>query len=164
MPACLCSVLHANVARALLVLGSDRELQMIRQSMIDFLQNHSQEAKPPACPPLEPIVPEEMFSLFDKHSQHYTAIIFEGANSYVGREVILDLIQYENIVVKRMLNSDSTVLKQLGITSVPSSYLIYPNGSHGLIHILYCFILQADMTLKNSAHFMSNSQSMEQLT
>ncbi|XP_048368149.1 sulfhydryl oxidase 2 [Sphaerodactylus townsendi] len=116
--------------------GSDRELQMIRQSMIDFLQNHSQEAKPPACPPLEPIVPEEMFSLFDKHSQHYTAIIFEGANSYVGREVILDLIQYENIVVKRMLNSDSTVLKQLGITSVPSSYLIYPNGSHGLIHIL----------------------------
>ncbi|KAL8174577.1 UNVERIFIED_CONTAM: Sulfhydryl oxidase 2 [Gekko kuhli] len=36
--------------------GSDRELQMVRQSMIDFLQNHSQETKPPACPPLEPIV------------------------------------------------------------------------------------------------------------
>ncbi|XP_015260942.1 PREDICTED: sulfhydryl oxidase 2 [Gekko japonicus] len=116
--------------------GSDRELQMVRQSMIDFLQNHSQETKPPACPPLEPIGPEDMFSLFGKHAQHYTAIIFETANSYVGREVILDLIQYENIVVKRMLNSETSVLKQLGIISFPSSYLIYPNGSHGLINIL----------------------------
>ncbi|XP_061459870.1 sulfhydryl oxidase 2 isoform X2 [Rhineura floridana] len=116
--------------------GSDREVQTVRQTMIDFLQNHSQETKPPACPPLEPIVPEEMFSLFDKNVQHYTAIIFESANSYVGQEVILDLSQYENITVKRMLNSDAAFLEKFSITSVPSSYLIYPNGSHGLIKIL----------------------------
>ncbi|XP_042335809.1 sulfhydryl oxidase 2 [Sceloporus undulatus] len=117
-------------------LGSDRELQTVRQSMIDFLQNHSQEAKPPACPPLEPIVPEEMFTLFDKRIQHYTAIIFESENSYVGREVILDLSQYENIVVKRVLDSDTVFLEKLSVTSVPSAYLIYPNGTHGLINIL----------------------------
>ncbi|XP_060106636.1 sulfhydryl oxidase 2 [Heteronotia binoei] len=116
--------------------GSDRELQLVRQSMIEFLQNHSRETKPPACPPLEPIAPEDLFALFGKHAQHYTAVIFEAADSYVGREVILDLIQYENIIVKRMLNSDTTVLDQLGITSVPSTYLIYPNGSHGLASIL----------------------------
>ncbi|XP_053138359.1 sulfhydryl oxidase 2 isoform X2 [Hemicordylus capensis] len=116
--------------------GSDRELQTIRQTMVDFLQNHSRETKPPACPPLEPVEPEEIFSLFDKSSQHYTAIIFESANSYVGREVILDMIQYENIVVKRALDSETAFLEKLSIASVPSSYLIYPNGSHGLINIL----------------------------
>lgn len=36
--------------------GADRELQTVRQMMIDFLQNHSQESKPPACPPLDPVL------------------------------------------------------------------------------------------------------------
>lgn len=35
--------------------GPDRALQTVRQTMIDFLQNHSQEARPPACPPLGPV-------------------------------------------------------------------------------------------------------------
>ncbi|XP_066466761.1 sulfhydryl oxidase 2 [Tiliqua scincoides] len=116
--------------------GPDRALQTVRQTMIDFLQNHSQEARPPACPPLGPVESEEVLSLFHKNSPHYTAIIFESADSYVGREVILDLIQYENIVVKRALNSDTAFLEKLSITSVPSAYLIYQNGSHGLINIL----------------------------
>ncbi|NXD74940.1 QSOX2 oxidase, partial [Halcyon senegalensis] len=116
--------------------GADRELQTVRQMMIDFLQNHSQELRPPACPPLDPISSSDVTSLLDKNSGHYTAVVFESNNSYVGREVILDLIQYENIVVKRALNSDKPFLEKLGITSVPSCYLMYPNGSHGLISIL----------------------------
>ncbi|NXK52245.1 QSOX2 oxidase, partial [Chauna torquata] len=103
--------------------GADRELQTVRQMMIDFLQNHSQESRPPACPSLDPVLSSDITSLFDKNSHHYTAIVFESNNSYVGREVILDLIQYENIV-------------KLGISSVPSCYLMHPNGSHGLINIL----------------------------
>ncbi|NXX75424.1 QSOX2 oxidase, partial [Urocolius indicus] len=116
--------------------GADRELQTVRQMMIDFLQNHSQELRPPACPPLDPVSSSDITSLFDKSSQHYTAIVFESNNSYVGREVILDLIPYENIVVKRALNFDKLFLEKLGITSVPSCYLMHPNGSHGLINIL----------------------------
>ncbi|NXG33414.1 QSOX2 oxidase, partial [Dromaius novaehollandiae] len=116
--------------------GADRELQTVRQMMIDFLQNHSQELRPPACPPLDPVSSSDITSLFDKSSPHYTAIVFESNNSYVGREVILDLIQYENIVVKRALNFDKPFLEKLGITSVPSCYLLHPNGSHGLINIL----------------------------
>ncbi|KAJ6629273.1 hypothetical protein lerEdw1_014688, partial [Lerista edwardsae] len=49
--------------------------------------------------------------------------------------VILDLIQYENVVVKRALNSNAALLEKLGIASVPSAYLIYPNGSHGLANM-----------------------------
>ncbi|XP_064891662.1 sulfhydryl oxidase 2 isoform X1 [Columba livia] len=116
--------------------GADRELQTVRQMMIDFLQNHSRELRPPACPPLDPVSPSDITSLFDKSSQRYTAVVFESNNSYVGREVILDLIQYENIVVKRALNFDKPFLEKLGVTSVPSCYLIHPNGSHGLINIL----------------------------
>uniref|UniRef100_A0A8C5UHL2 Sulfhydryl oxidase n=1 Tax=Malurus cyaneus samueli TaxID=2593467 RepID=A0A8C5UHL2_9PASS len=116
--------------------GADRELQTVRQMMIDFLQNHSKEVRPPACPPLDPVSSSDITSLFDKNSHHYTAIVFESNSSYVGREVILDLVQYENIVVRRALNFDKPFLEKLGITSVPSCYLIQPNGSHGLINNL----------------------------
>lgn len=50
-------------------------------------------------------------------------------------QVILDLIPYENVVVKRALNSNSALLEKLGIASVPSAYLLYPNGSHGLVNM-----------------------------
>lgn len=50
-------------------------------------------------------------------------------------QVILDLIPYENIVVKRALDTDRAFLEKLGASSVPSCYLIYPNGSHGFINM-----------------------------
>lgn len=50
-------------------------------------------------------------------------------------QVILDLIPYENIVVKRALSADKAFLDKLGVPSVPSCYLIYPNGSHGLANV-----------------------------
>uniref|UniRef100_G1MVM9 Sulfhydryl oxidase n=1 Tax=Meleagris gallopavo TaxID=9103 RepID=G1MVM9_MELGA len=116
--------------------GADRELQTVRQMMVDFLQNHSQESRPPACPPLDPVSSSDVTSLFDKKAPHYTAVVVESNNSYIGREVILDLIQYENIAVKRALNFDKSFLEKLGITSVPSCYLMHPNGSHGLVNSL----------------------------
>ncbi|KAF7237277.1 Sulfhydryl oxidase 2 [Varanus komodoensis] len=131
-------------------LGADREPQTVRQTMIDFLQNHSREAKPPACPPLEPMQPEDIFALFDKNLLHYTAVIFEKTDSYVGREVILDLSQYENIVVKRVSGADAVFLEKLNIPSVPSTYLIYPNGSHGFIPISKLYM--AD--LESGLHYL----------
>lgn len=50
-------------------------------------------------------------------------------------QVILDLIPYENVVVKRALDADSAFLGKLGVSAVPSCYLIHPNGSHGLIDV-----------------------------
>ncbi|XP_019497476.1 PREDICTED: sulfhydryl oxidase 2 [Hipposideros armiger] len=114
--------------------GPDRELRTVRQAMIDFLQNHTEGNRPPACPALDPIRPSDVFSLIDNRDGRYMAILFESNSSYVGREVILDLIPYENIAVKRALAVDGAALGKLGISSVPSCYLIYPNGSHGLIN------------------------------
>ncbi|XP_054440135.1 sulfhydryl oxidase 2 [Pteronotus mesoamericanus] len=115
--------------------GPDRELQTVRQAMIDFLQNHTDASWPPACPALDPIRPSDVLSLMDKRDGRYVAVIFESNGSYVGREVILDLIPYENVAVKRALDTDQAFLEKLGVSSLPSCYLIYPNGSHGLINI-----------------------------
>lgn len=103
--------------------------------MIDFLQNHTQGTRPPACPPLDPIQPSDILSLMDGHSAQYHAIVFESNGSYVGREVMLDLIPYDNIRVSRALDGNKAFLGTLGISSVPSCYLIYPNGSRGLINV-----------------------------
>ncbi|ERE70548.1 sulfhydryl oxidase 2 [Cricetulus griseus] len=79
--------------------------------------------------------PSDILSLMDSHSGQYHAVVFESNGSYVGREVILDLIPYDNIVVSRALDRDKAFLGTLGISSVPSCYLIYPNGSHGLVNV-----------------------------
>ncbi|KAM9642638.1 sulfhydryl oxidase 2 [Trichechus inunguis] len=115
--------------------GANRELPTVRQSMIDFLQNHTEGGRPPACPALEPILPSDILSLFDNRGGHYVAVIFESNSSYVGREVILDLVPYENMVVKRTLDSDRAFLEKLGVTSVPACYLIYPNRTRGFVNI-----------------------------
>ncbi|EFB22702.1 hypothetical protein PANDA_014077, partial [Ailuropoda melanoleuca] len=115
--------------------GPDRELQTVRRTMIDFLQNHTDGDRPPACPPLDPARPSDVLSLLDSRDGRYVAVLFENSSSYVGREVILDLLPYENIVVKRVLNGDKGFLEKFGVSSIPSCYLIYPNGTRGLINV-----------------------------
>ncbi|XP_023556009.1 sulfhydryl oxidase 2 [Octodon degus] len=115
--------------------GPDRELRTVRWAMIDFLQNHTEGHRPPACPALDPSTPKDVLALLGRRGSHYVAVLFEGNSSYVGREVILDLIPYENIVVRRVLDGDKAVLEQLGVASLPSCYLLHPNGSHGLVHV-----------------------------
>ncbi|XP_012576624.1 PREDICTED: LIM/homeobox protein Lhx3 [Condylura cristata] len=50
-------------------------------------------------------------------------------------QVILDLLPFENILVRRALDTDSALLGQLGVSSVPACYLIHPNGSRGLVDV-----------------------------
>ncbi|MBN3301594.1 QSOX2 oxidase, partial [Amia calva] len=111
--------------------GADRELQTVRQLMVNFLQNHSREDWPAACPPLDPARPSEVLALLGQKAEQYTAVIIEDQDSYVGREVILDLMVYEGVTVRRVLSSDRALLEKLGVSSLPSAYLFQPNGSHG---------------------------------
>ncbi|XP_027622063.1 sulfhydryl oxidase 2 [Tupaia chinensis] len=115
--------------------GPDRELRTVRQTMVDFLQNHTEGNRPPACPPLGPVQPRDVLSLLGRPGGHYVAVLFESGSSYLGREVTLDLIPYEGVVVSRVLDGDRALLDRLGVSSVPSCYLIHPNGSHGLVSI-----------------------------
>lgn len=46
-----------------------------------------------------------------------------------GLQVALDMLQYENIAVRRVLSSEEELVEKFGVTSFPSGYLLFRNGS-----------------------------------
>uniref|UniRef100_A0A3P8UBF0 Sulfhydryl oxidase n=1 Tax=Amphiprion percula TaxID=161767 RepID=A0A3P8UBF0_AMPPE len=114
--------------------GADREIQSVRQLMVNILQNHTRMDRPQHCPPLEPYSSAELLPLLGQRSDNFTAIIVEEPDSYVGREVILDLLQYSGVQVRRALSSDLPLLDALKISTFPSIYLLQPNGTHTHLH------------------------------
>ncbi|NWV71392.1 QSOX1 oxidase, partial [Malurus elegans] len=100
----------------------------LRHAIITNLEQ-SQDAWPPACPPLEPASAEEVRTFFQRNKDQYLALIFEKSNSFVGREVALDMLQFENIAVRRVLSSEEELVEKFGVTTFPSGYLLLRNGS-----------------------------------
>ncbi|KFO75206.1 Sulfhydryl oxidase 1, partial [Cuculus canorus] len=100
----------------------------LRHAIITNLEQ-SQDDWPPACPPLEPASAEEVYSFFQRNKEQYLALIFEKNDSFVGREVALDMLQYENVAVRRVLSSEEELVKKFGVTTFPSGYLVFRNGS-----------------------------------
>ncbi|NWX21662.1 QSOX1 oxidase, partial [Aegotheles bennettii] len=100
----------------------------LRHAIITNLEQ-SRDAWPPACPPLEPTSAEEIRTFFQRNKDQYLALIFEESNSFVGREVALDMLQYENVAVRRVLSSEKELVEKFGVTTFPSGYLLLRNGS-----------------------------------
>ncbi|XP_068273064.1 sulfhydryl oxidase 1 [Nyctibius grandis] len=100
----------------------------LRHAIITNLEQ-SQDAWPPACPPLEPASAEEVRTFFQRNKDRYMALIFEESNSFVGREVAMDMLQYENVAVRRVLSSEEELVEKFGVTTFPSAYLLLRNGS-----------------------------------
>ncbi|XP_034027308.1 sulfhydryl oxidase 2 [Thalassophryne amazonica] len=115
--------------------GGDREIQAVRRLMVNILQNHTRVDWPDHCPRLEPYSSVELLPLLGQRSGHYTAIIVEEPDSYVGREVILDLLQFSGLEVRRALSTDLPLLDAVRITALPSCYLLHPNGTHTHMHV-----------------------------
>uniref|UniRef100_A0A8C5U968 Sulfhydryl oxidase n=1 Tax=Malurus cyaneus samueli TaxID=2593467 RepID=A0A8C5U968_9PASS len=107
---------------------SDATVEDLRHAIITNLEQ-SQDAWPPACPPLEPASAEEVRTFFQRNKDQYLALIFEKSNSFVGREVALDMLQFENIAVRRVLSSEEELVEKFGVTTFPSGYLLFRNGS-----------------------------------
>ncbi|MED6266102.1 hypothetical protein CHARACLAT_032216, partial [Characodon lateralis] len=114
--------------------GADREVRSIRQLMVNILQNHTRLDRPQRCPRLEPYSSAQLLPLLGQRSDHYTAIIVEESESFVGREVTLDLLQYSGVQVRRALSSELPLLDILNITAFPSIYLLHPSGTHAHLH------------------------------
>uniref|UniRef100_A0A8C7R7Q6 Sulfhydryl oxidase n=1 Tax=Oncorhynchus mykiss TaxID=8022 RepID=A0A8C7R7Q6_ONCMY len=98
------------------------DFQGLRHKIIDKMETHA-EPWPPACPPLETTRAE-----LKTNSVGHLALLFETSNSYVGRELTLDLLQYENIAVRRVLSTEDGLVAELNVTHFPSCYLYYPSG------------------------------------
>ncbi|XP_043347237.1 sulfhydryl oxidase 1 [Dermochelys coriacea] len=109
-------------------------IQNLRQSIITNLEMHK-ETWPPACPPLEPASMEEIHGFFQTNNVMYLALIFEANNSFVGREVTLDMLQYENVAVRRVLSSEEELVKKYGVTAFPSGFLLINNGTFSRIPV-----------------------------
>uniref|UniRef100_A0A8D0HGC3 Sulfhydryl oxidase n=1 Tax=Sphenodon punctatus TaxID=8508 RepID=A0A8D0HGC3_SPHPU len=107
---------------------SEATLQPLRHSIITSVERH-EDVWPPACPPLEPTSLAEVRGFFQANNVTYLALIFEKADSFMGREVILDMLQYENIAVRRVLSSDEEMVKKYDVATFPSAYLLTSNGS-----------------------------------
>ncbi|KAM9358276.1 sulfhydryl oxidase 1 [Symphorus nematophorus] len=105
-----------------------RDVRGLRHRIIDTLETH-EDPWPPACPPLEPTSQAEIDTFFDNNNVQHLALIFEAAQSYIGREVTLDLLQFENVAVRRVLNTEEHLVTKLGVTEFPSCYLYYPGGN-----------------------------------
>ncbi|XP_018582238.2 sulfhydryl oxidase 1 [Scleropages formosus] len=104
-----------------------RNLTTLRRHIINMVETYK-DSWPPACPPLEPASQVEIDKFFETNSVEHLALVFEKADSYVGREVILDLLQFENIAVRRVLDTEEGLVSRFGVTDFPSCYLYYPDG------------------------------------
>ncbi|CAH1270935.1 QSOX1 [Branchiostoma lanceolatum] len=62
-------------------------------------------------------------------SVEYLALLFEANDSYVGKQIVLDMAKYDNIMVKRVLKTEETLMKKFAVEVVPSLYILFRNGS-----------------------------------
>ncbi|XP_030640958.1 sulfhydryl oxidase 1 [Chanos chanos] len=114
--------------------GFSRDVRGLRHLIIDKLHTH-EETWPPACPPLETASETEIDHFFETNNVQHLALVFETDDSYVGREVTLDLLQYENIAVRRVLNTEEGLVSKLGVKDFPSCYLYYSAGNFSRLHV-----------------------------
>lgn len=47
----------------------------------------------------------------------------------LGLQVALDMLQYENVAVRRVLSTEEELVEKFGVTTFPSGYLLFRNGS-----------------------------------
>lgn len=117
---------------ALPVAGAN--VETLRRRLIDALESHN-DTWPSACPPLKPVKMKEINKFFTRNNTEYLALIFENKDSYLGREVALDLSQ-RRIPVRRVLNTEKDVVNKFGVTDFPSCYLLFRNGSASRVPVL----------------------------
>ncbi|KAM8930881.1 sulfhydryl oxidase 1 [Pelodytes ibericus] len=106
----------------------DTSIKGLRQGIIDKLEEQK-ESPPPACPPLEPISAPELEQFFENNSQKYLAVIFENAGVYMGREVSLDMAQFPDISVRRVVEDQTDLVEKFKVSSFPTGFLLSRNGS-----------------------------------
>ncbi|XP_062855542.1 sulfhydryl oxidase 1 [Trichomycterus rosablanca] len=112
-----------------------RDVPGLRHLIIDKLESFK-EAWPPAFPPLEATSATELDAYLQNYSGQHVALVFEKKDSYMGREVILDLLQFENVAVRRVLESEEELVSRLGVADFPSCYLYYSPTNFSRLSVL----------------------------
>ncbi|KAG9483098.1 hypothetical protein GDO78_009181, partial [Eleutherodactylus coqui] len=106
----------------------DREPKQLRRFIIDNLEAHK-ESPPPACPPLEPISAPEVDYFFENNDEAYLVLIFEQPKEYMAREVAMDMVQYQGVSVRRVLQDQTDLVERFKVTLFPTGFILCRNGS-----------------------------------
>lgn len=110
------------------VRSQSRDPGSIKKFIIDQLEA-SKDSPPPACPPLEPISTPEIEQFFQNNDETYLVLIFELPEMYTAREVALDMVQYDGVSVRRVLNIQEDLVTKFNVSSFPSGFLLSRDGS-----------------------------------
>ncbi|XP_007434230.1 sulfhydryl oxidase 1 [Python bivittatus] len=106
----------------------EKTVQALRETIITSVERQ-EDVRPSASPPLRPASMGELRDFFLRNNVTYLAVIFEKDDSFLSREVALDMLQFENIAVRRVLQSNEELVRQFNITTFPSGLLVINNGS-----------------------------------
>ncbi|XP_071947552.1 sulfhydryl oxidase 2-like [Antedon mediterranea] len=109
-------------------LRGGRQSDNIRHALVDHVEGHSDKTRPKHWPNLNPIRLSEVLEFKKSPTAKYLAVIFEDEQSYIGREVILDMVPYSEFKVARAIKNNTDLIKELQITQFPSLYVFYPDG------------------------------------
>ncbi|XP_060074737.1 sulfhydryl oxidase 2-like [Ylistrum balloti] len=96
------------------------------EKMVDFVTEFNGMATSiwPNLQPLESL--EHIWGEAKDHHKH-VALVFEEEDSYTGREVILDMSGYKDVLLRRALKP---LMVKFGINYFPSLYLLDANGMY----------------------------------
>uniref|UniRef100_UPI00398F276E sulfhydryl oxidase 1 n=1 Tax=Pristiophorus japonicus TaxID=55135 RepID=UPI00398F276E len=150
--------------------GNEASVTALRHDIIDSLEQHGENVWPPACPPLEPASMAEIQNFFAVNSVQYLALIFEEEGSYLGREVTLDMLQYENIAVRRVLSSEENLTMNFNVYEFPTCYLYFTNTTHRKVTVkmptrtFYTYYLQRLPGVTRGAYKLTVSDSADGVT
>ncbi|KAM5147761.1 sulfhydryl oxidase 1 [Mantella aurantiaca] len=111
-----------------------RDTGLIKKFIIDTLEARK-VSPPPACPPLEPISTPEIDQFFQNNDEGYLVLIFEHPEMYMAREVIMDMVQYGNVSVRRVQSKQDDLVEKFNVSSFPSGFLLSRDGSISKINL-----------------------------
>ncbi|PVD22117.1 hypothetical protein C0Q70_17921 [Pomacea canaliculata] len=101
----------------------------LRDAVLDYITDP--KLKPPnTWPRLQPL--KSIADIWNEaQSEHkFVVLVFENEHSLVGRQVILDLVDYPTVLVRTMLKED---VEKFGIMIYPSLYSINKDSSFQLL-------------------------------
>ncbi|XP_033643196.1 sulfhydryl oxidase 1-like isoform X1 [Asterias rubens] len=148
-----------------------RDVIHLRHALIDHISKHSGDYKPSHWPRLEPVGIKwllEDSTRSTKPGVTFRATVFEDAESYAGRELILDTMARTDVVIVRVLQPDlNNSVANWKITRLPSLFvykqneepkeLLFKSDTRESIHSsLEAYLNQSELKIKDQSRASSN--------
>lgn len=103
----------------------DPDIDSIRRRIVDYVSNFTGSDRPTSWPVLQPLSSVEKIWNEAKDIHKHVILLFENEESYIGREVILDLMQYKHLLIRTVTNRN---IAKFGVTHLPSLFLLHGDG------------------------------------